>query len=140
MDKSNFKIDTAALKSVLAANPEADSVIATSDGNFFLPAAKSYAQNHCKVFNLKSREVKRHELDVVNNGVSEEPAADTTKAAAANTKPASDETPAADAWRDLPYKKLLEHATEVLGLTDLATKPNQGAGKLLEEIDAKLAQ
>lgn len=62
MSKNNLteaELTAKAIKEVFPYNPKADKLIATSDGHFFLPWAKSQALNHAKENGLKTYEIEK---------------------------------------------------------------------------------
>jgi len=75
-------------KAVFKDYPHVDKVIATGDGNFFLPNALSLAKNHCNKFGVQLFEITRKETQCAEPSTDPAPV-DLVPADDAATKPKS---------------------------------------------------
>lgn len=113
-----------ALKESFEYNKDAEALYLVSDGTIYLENAKSYAKNRARNFQLQCELFTRREVINVKTPPPPPP-------------PAGNDDP--NAWRALPFGKLLEYAKKTLGLAEFKTTKTQGAKVLLAEIDALLA-
>lgn len=119
-----------ALKESFEYNKDAEALYLVSDGTIYLESAKSYAKNHARSFQLQCELFTRREVIKGSSST-------TTTASTTTTNGNGTEDP--NAWRALPFGKLLEYANKTLGLAELKTTKTQGGKVLLAEIDALLA-
>jgi hypothetical protein len=56
-------------KAVFESWPEAEKILATTDGQYFLPAAKNHAMNHCRATGAVIMEISRYEVEQPAEGV-----------------------------------------------------------------------